>query len=190
MAKKADTHSLYLEMLYKKLESCETRNELFGTIVNAPFLNKYQSTCLDLGIIVLLLSNKDTGMIDRVALSDTELAERAVQISAKPFADIKIPLNHVDNHISQAINTKEMRQTENWEHLFIPALTPEQARFNQSSAGIESSTVMPLALQNGGALIFSCFQPLTNITKNHTAFMKTYAGMVSEHLNRFEPYQD
>lgn len=172
-------------MHIKKLLS-DARNdaELFETIVNAPFHDKVRSTRLDLGIIVLLLTNRNEGTIDRIALSDTEQAAGAVKMSEKPFRDIRIPLDDKDNLIAQAIKSGEVQHVSDWKYLFTPELSPRAARFNQAGAGIEFSCVHPFAARGGGALIFSFFQEHKNIEDGHQRFMRAYTKLVDERLRQ------
>jgi hypothetical protein len=176
--------SPYFQKIEEILSTATARAELYKAIVNAPFHDLRQTTHLDLGIIVLLLANKGKGTIDRIALSDTEPAQGAVKMSEKPFNDIKIPLGHESNIIAQAIATGEPQNTHDWQLLFVPALSKEAARYNQAGAGIECSYVYPLKGKNGGALIFSLFQPGSLIDDSHRAFMQSYAELVGSFLNR------
>jgi hypothetical protein len=177
------TPDIYTDMK-NSLLSASSRKNLFNKIVNLPFSNKLLSTTVDLGIIVLLQINPETKTVDRVALSDTELARGAVRLSAKQFHEIKIPVAEPNNLITKAIRTKEFKFTEDWTCLFNPILTPEQARLNQASAGIECSLVYPLSSGHGGALIFSFYQPQASITDGHLAFVASYADMVDSALNK------
>ncbi len=175
----------YYENLLGQLEATKTKPQLFDAIVNAPFRDKVHATMIDLGIIVLLLVDPKKKTIDRIALSKTEPAEGAERMSIKPFHHIKIPLGHPDNSIAKAIASGKLQKTEDWHDLFVPALGPEAARFNQAGAGIESSFVMPLSgpdLQ--GALIFSFYQPLQNIGAEHQAFIKFYTEAIVKNFNR------
>jgi hypothetical protein len=177
------TPDIYTDMK-NSLLSASSRKNLFNKIVNLPFSNKLLSTTVDLGIIVLLQINLETNTVDRVALSDTELAKGAVKLSAKQFHEIKIPATETNNIITSAIRSKEFKFTEDWACMFNPILTPQQARLNQASAGIECSLVYPLSSGHGGALIFSFYQPQSRITGEHLAFVATYADMVDSALNK------
>jgi hypothetical protein len=172
---------------YKKLRSilldAPTREHLLDAIVNAPFHELRRSMHLDLGIVALLMVNAEDNTIDRIALSNTPAADGAVKMSDKPFGDIKIPLAHKRNIVAKAIITGEPQITADWELLFVPALSAQAARYNQAGAGIESSQVYPLKdAGDGGALIFSFFQPARNIGPEHQAFMQAYSAMVAEAL--------
>lgn len=167
----------YFDHIKQLLGAAQSDEELFFAIVNAPFHNKVRTTQLDLGIVVLLLVNPQTGTIDRVALSDTEQAAGAVKMSEKPFKEIKIPVDFYDNLIAKAINTGKPQCVTDWQYLFVPALSPSAARFNQAGAGVEFSCVYPLRARSGGALIFSYYQESKNIGPKHESFMRAYSKL-------------
>lgn len=175
----------YLENLKIALHNAKDGTQLLDVIVNAPFYDKAQTTRLGLGIVVLLLVNKTTQTIDRIALSRTEHADGAVNFSAKPFKEIKIPLDYGKNIIAKAVATGKHQVTDDWQYMFIPALTPQEARFNQAGAGIGCSVVYPLNdVKDGGGMIFSYYEPLESINSSHHDFMKAYAELVADSLSR------
>ncbi len=180
-----DKDKAYLDTIGLQLQVAPDETALFHAIVNAPFTDLVQSTSYDLGIIVFLLANTKTGTIDRIALSDTPQAHGAVKMSEKPFNAIKIPLEHKGNIIADAIRTNKPHFTGDWQYLFTPAMSMQAARFNQAGAGIECSYVYPLiGCRDGGALIFSYYQPPDNIKARHKHFMEAYSGLVATQLNR------
>jgi len=161
-------------------------HDLFETIVNAPFHNPIFSTSIDLGVVVLLLVNKKTKTIDRIALSNTPQAHGAVKMSEKPFSAIKIPVGYKGNIIAESIDTGTSHHTSDWQYLFMPALSMQAARFNQAGAGIECSYVYPLVgARDGGALIFSYYQPRANIKTRHRNFMQFYSQLVAHKIATF-----
>lgn len=168
------------------LDDAKTDDELFGAIVNIPFTDRLRATELGLGIAVLLLVNEANGTLDRIALSNTELASGAVAISAKPFHEIRIPLTSKENVLIKAITSRHHQITEDWAPMFVPELTAEEARFNQAGAGIACSVIYPLIAFGGirpfGAMIFSYYEPMSTITKQHYAFMQAYADTVAAKL--------
>lgn len=175
---------LYFDRIEDFLRAAEGDAQLFEAIVNAPFHDKIQATQLDLGIAVLLLVNKATGMIDRIALSDTEQAAGAVKMSEKPFKAIKIPVGHEHNAIAKAIDRGEPQHVTDWAYLFAPGLSPRAAHFNQAGAGIEYSCVFPLKARDGGAMIFSYYQEPPKIKDSHRTFMKKYVLIVEKYLSK------
>lgn len=176
--------SVYVK-LEKTLGSASKGSKLYQQIVNAPFKHTAWMTQLSLGIIVLLLVDKKTGQINRVALSETESAKGAVDYSVKEFKQIKIPLGYEQNIIATAIRTGRPQQTADWQYLFTPDLTAEEARFNQAGAGIGCSCVYPFDDGNdGGALIFSYYQTPEHLTLYHEKFMTAYSAMTGRSLSR------
>ena len=173
----------YYRHLKKILNEGRTLPTLSQTIVDAPFADPLAATYLELGIVVFLKVDKSGKYINRIALSNTIHAADAVKTSEKQFTEIIIPLSDKDNIIAKAINTGSMQRTEDWKDLFVPALNPESARFNQASAGIACSIVQPIDdSARGAALIFSFFQHPKHIkrTENFTA---AYAALVGEALS-------
>jgi hypothetical protein len=171
--------------LKKLLKDATEDAQLFHAIVNAPFQQKAEMALMSLGIIVLLFVNKESGTIDRVAISDNELAKRTRRMSAKRFEDIRIPLTHQENIIARAIATGEPQGTSDWQYLFTPELSPQDARFNQVEGGIGFSVVYPLKnARDGGALIFSYYQYPERVGSDQELFMKAYSELVARRLAR------
>lgn len=171
--------------LEQALAHAESEPELFHCIVNEPFAFKVETAMLFLGIIVLLLVDKDTKTINRVALSQTELAQNTTAVSAKRFQDIRIPLDYSENMIAKAIMTGEPQEVTDWTYLFNPELTPEEAQLNQASGGIAYSAIYPLTgAREGGAMIFSYYQYVHEIGDPQHNFMKRYSQLVQQALTR------
>lgn len=167
-----------------RLDSAEGRQAIREAVVNAPFEDRLGMAKLGLGITVLLLRDKKNNAINRVALSDTEQARGAVKASAKPFKSIVVPADHRENFVARCIRTGKPLQTDDWQYLFIPGLSAEEARFNQAGAGIACSFVYPIKAYEGGAMIFSYFTGLEDKTEAHRQFMKEYAKLAAEALRR------
>jgi len=172
----------YFQNLDNILRTATDDSELFHAIVNAPFHDRVSATHIDLGIVVLLLVNEAENTIDRIALSNTEQAAGAVKMSEKPFREIKIPFDCDENAIVHAIKTNQQQTVTDWQYLFVPALNPRAARFNQAGAGIECSHVYPLNVRGGGAIIFSFYQENKNIVQEHREFMEGYIELVNRRL--------
>jgi hypothetical protein len=160
------------------------KSALYKAIVNTPFTDELGAAKLFLGIVVLLLINEKTQTIDRIALSDTRLAKGTLKMSVKPFRAIKIPIDYYENVIAEALHTGQPQATSDWRYLFEPALSAEEARFNQAGGGIGYSAVYPFT--NGapaGALIFSYYQFADLIKEPHHSFMSNYTELVSSVLH-------
>lgn len=171
--------------LEQQLKAAQNDDELFATIVNAPFINPLPAVMIFLGIVVLLQVNETDGTIDRVALSKTEQARATTEVSAKPFNDIKIPADYLENIIADAIHSGQPQDTTDWKFLFNPSLSAQEARLNQANAGIAHSIVYPLKSRDGGALIFSYYQYRSEMNAGKAeAFMQRYAELVDQVLKR------
>jgi hypothetical protein len=171
--------------LQARLDAAGNGAPLYRAIVDTPFSARLPAALLFLGIVVFLLVNKKTGTIDRVALSETELAKNTTDVSVKDFKDIRIPVGHSENIIAQAIEHGQPYSTNDWYTLFAPELTAEEARFNQAGGGIAYSVVHPLPdFTGGGALIFSYFQYPDKIGDAQKVFMERYCSLVAERLKR------
>jgi hypothetical protein len=183
MPQSSDSIDINFSTLEASLKSAKTTAARYAAVVNGPFSTPHQTALLFLGIIVLLIVNEQDQTIDRVALSDTTHADATKVVSAKRFEDIRIPLHTTDNLIAEAIASQQPTGTADWEHLFTPELTPEQAHINQANSGIGYSMVWPV---NGdtvrGALIFSYFTYPENITQQQHDFMERYAQLVGSYL--------
>lgn len=157
--------------------------DLYDKIVNGPFQTLIQAE-LGLGTVVLLLDNEKSGYIERVALSSTPSADGAMSASAKPFNDIKIPRDHQQSAHVQALHTKKPVVLSDWHDMFTPALTAEQAKDNQTAAGIATSVVQPFygAAAQNGTIIFSLFGDSSELTDSHREFFEWYSSLVSTRL--------
>lgn len=175
-----------IESYTKALAATTNRADLYAAIVNAPYTDKVFTTQLGLGICVLLLKNTETNTLDRIALSDTELANGAVRMSAKPFHEIKIPLDAHDNFLIKTIASNTPQLTNDWYYLFTPVLTAQEARFNQYGAGIEFSATYPLYNTQKqeviGAMIFSYFSQADEDMTTQREFMQSITMVAANYL--------
>lgn len=170
--------------LEQLIDDPATGTTLYERIVNAPFRLNVEMALLFLGIIVLLIVDKQTGTINRVALSKTDLAEGTLKVSPMRFEEIRIPMDEPQNVIGLAIKKDKAYLTTDWKYLFVPTLTDRQARLNQAGGGIAYSCVYPLHAGNGGALIYSYFQFEGKIRPDQRQFMKTYSAIVDRRLEK------
>lgn len=174
------------DLIEQRLSAITEESSMRQVVVNAPFSDRLTAGLLFLGIVVLLVLDEKNNVIDRVALSQTELAKNTQNVSAVPFNQIKIPANHPENIIAAAIRTNTPKDTTDWYYLFTPALSSEDARLNQASGGIAYSAVYPLRYgTKKAAMIFSYFQYEHNIGESQRVFMRTYSELVSKYLAKF-----
>jgi hypothetical protein len=177
--------NMNLPLLEERLFQAKDYKELTDIIVNEPISQKVPTATMFLGFIVLLIVNHKTGKLDRVSISDTELARNTFEVTMVPFEDIKIPMDDPNNIYVRSIKNSEPMDTTDWYFTFTPVLTGEQARINQASAGIAYTVVRPLEFKNGGALSFSYYQYSGHIGEKQQAFMDQYTKIVSRALAKF-----
>lgn len=134
-----------IELIFQQQKN---KQDLFRIIVNIPFINRVQSTELGLGIVVLLLISADGSTLDHIALSDTELARSAVDMSLKDFHEIRIPIDYEDNILIKVVKTSKFLQTDNWKHMFTSVFSNEEARLHQAGAGIGCSVIYPIVVSD------------------------------------------
>lgn len=183
MAQSPVVGDTYLSELKRLLETAKTDTQLYEAIVNAPFHDKRTTTMLGLGFLSFVLVNKRTRTIDRISITKNELSQGAIDITIKPFHDLKVPVSYKGNCVSEAIRSGRYQQTNDWNYLLTPVLKPEEARLNQAGAGIASSYVYPLTgSREAGAIIFQYFITLDKIENTHREFMFRYTKLVSRAL--------
>ncbi len=131
-------------------------------------------------IIVLTLVDQKKGVLRRVSLSQTHEAEMALAASAVPFHKIEIPLSAHENLLIKTMEHKIPYVTHYWPDLFTPALTPEQAIFNQKSAGIKTSLVYPVIVRDRviGVLIFSMVKEVTEVSNDEKDLILGFTDIV------------
>jgi len=170
-----------LSGLEKEFEYIKNDSDLFKTIVNYPFKYRLEVTNLSLGIIVLLLVNKNEERVDRICMTDNDLAQAAKRMSPESFSNIKLPMGDKTNIIVKAIKSKKPISTMNWTYLVTPALPSDIALLNQAAAGIGHSVVFPFTARDGGALMYHFYED--EISQFQFKFMEDYTNKVNTILN-------
>ena len=178
------TTQVHYPSLKRKLKLATDKDSLYKAIVDTPFNTcQVETALLFLGILILLITHEETNTIDMVALSDTALAKGTTDMSVERFQEIKIPLDDSNNIVAQTIRTSKHHDVADWQYLFVPCLTPEQSRINQSGGGIGFSCVYPLNNpKTSGALIFNYYQFSGKIQPAQRQFMREYTKLVSNSL--------
>lgn len=175
----------YFAELTKYLDGAKSKEDLYHRIVNAPFADPRRTTTLGLGVLTLCLANNRAGTVDRIAMSDTDMAQGARDITVKPFDDLIVPIDYKGNIVVEAIRSGHYQQTSDWYYLLTPVLKPEDARMNQAGAAIACSFVYPLIKTNPkGGIIFHYFITMDKISNDHHNFMFRYIKIVSQALNK------
>lgn len=131
-------------------------------------------------IIVLALVNKSSGYLERIAISETEEAKKALKLSPVPFKEIRIPLDETDNLSIRSLNDKSSYKTRNMFDILKPIYTSEQAAVIQKGIGIKASLVFPLIFRNEsiGILIFSMNKDYEEVTEEENDLIKGFVDLV------------
>lgn len=131
-------------------------------------------------IVVLSLIDNEKGGLRRIALSQTDEAQKAKEVSTIPFEKIIIPLNATENICVKVLYTKQPSYTTDWKDILSPPLTPEAARTNQTHAAIKTSMVYPVFAQNKpiGSLIFSMTKDYSEVTEDEKDLLLGFTDLV------------
>ncbi|MBN1162694.1 GAF domain-containing sensor histidine kinase [Patescibacteria group bacterium] len=93
---------------------------------------------------VLALVDEDKEKLIRVAISQTPGGETALGNLERPFKEIVIPLNHLENYCIKSMRDKKQYITRNLYDVVRPAISKENAEFVQKLMGTSISIVNPL----------------------------------------------
>lgn len=131
-------------------------------------------------IIVLALINKTTGHLERIAISQTAEAKKALALTPVPFKDIRIPLSDTENLSIRALENRTIYRTRNWYDILRPVYTPEQATIIQQAVGIKASMVFPLMFgpEPTGILIFSMNKDYEQVTEEENDLLNGFVDLV------------
>jgi len=131
-------------------------------------------------VIVLTLYDEKSKVLKRIALSQTEQAERALKASSVPFREIDIPISASDNFLIRTLKTKKPMVTHYWPDIFRPILSDEDALKNQTAAGIKTSMLFPITVRNQaiGVMIFSMIKSEKEVTEGEKGLIQGFADIV------------
>lgn len=154
-------------------------NEVVQKIVDSVLL---ELGYLNLGysIVVLALVNDKNNTLERISISRTDKAAKALQLTEVPFEDIVIPLDFDSNIGIKALKNKSLFSTDDWRDILSPSYTDDQARELQKTLGIKGSIVFPVIYQNEaqGILIFSLEKNINEISEDEENLIKSYTDIV------------
>jgi signal transduction histidine kinase len=137
---------------------------------------------LDLGyrIVVLSLINEQEETLERIAISQTEDAKKALLATRVPFSKIIIPLNEADNLCVKAISTKSVYATTYWYDILRPVSNEADAAILQRKVGIKTSMIYPV-FANGraiGSIIFSMVKKYEEVTDREKELLAGFVDLV------------
>lgn len=131
-------------------------------------------------VIVLNLLDNQNNVLRRIAISNTQAAERFLKATPIPFKDIIIPLSATENYSVRAINERKMLATQNVSDVLLPALTREWVENFQKTLGVKTSIVYPIVAKDKilGTLIFSLTKEQEKISEDEWSILGSFVGSV------------
>ncbi|MBP6098400.1 MAG: hypothetical protein KA477_00285 [Candidatus Levybacteria bacterium] len=154
-------------------------NQLIHRIVDG-LLTELGYFNLGYRIIVLTLYDTDKKVLKRISLSSTNEAKRAQEASAVPFSEIDIPYESSGNLLIKTLKTKSPQVTHYWPDIFKPVLSAEQALANQKAAGIKTSLMYPVIVNDKaiGVLIFSLIKEEDEVSEEEKDLISGFTDIV------------
>ena len=131
-------------------------------------------------ILVLTLLDKKTNTIKRIAISRTPEATKAQEVSPISFERIEIPLSADDNFLVRCLKDKKIYATNSWPDIFRPVLSDESALHNQESAGIKTSMLYPIIVNDEsiGVMIFSMVKNEDQVSVEEKFLIERFTDIV------------
>lgn len=131
-------------------------------------------------VIVLSLLEEDKKVLRRIAISNTQSAEKFLHATPIPFKDIIIPLDASENLSVRAINERKRFVTGEVSDVLLPALSHEWVDSFQKTLGIKTTIVFPIIAKDKplGSLIFSLSKEQNLISDEEWSVLDSYVGAV------------
>ena len=131
-------------------------------------------------VIVLSLLEEDKKVLRRIAISNTQSAEKFLHATPIPFKDILIPLDATYNLSVRAINERKRFVTSQVADVLLPALSHEWVDGFQKTLGIKTTIVFPIVAKDKvlGSLIFSLSKEESLISDEEWSVLDSYVGAV------------
>jgi signal transduction histidine kinase len=143
----------------------------------------YELGYLKLGykIVVLSLVNTANSTLDRVAISQTEEAKRALQLTPVPFKKIIIPLNHSENLLTKVAQTRKYDTSSKMFDVLTPVMTVDESNSLQQNLGITSIIAFPLISQDKvvGVLSFSLGKQTHEVSTEEKQLLTRFADVAA-----------
>ncbi len=131
-------------------------------------------------VIVLSLLEEEKNALRRIAISNTQSAEKFLEATPIPFKDIIIPLSATQNLSVRAIRERKMFVTNEVADVLLPALSHEWVDGFQKTLGIKTTIVFPIVAKDKvlGSLIFSLSKEKEKITDEEWSVLDSFVGAV------------
>jgi signal transduction histidine kinase len=131
-------------------------------------------------VVVLSLLDIKKWELRRIAISQTQAAERFLKATPIPFQNIIIPLTATKNLSVKAIVERKMFITDNVSDVLFPALSKEWVEAFQKQLGIKTTVVYPILAKDKilGTLIFSLSKEKEKLAEQEWSVLDSFVGAV------------
>jgi signal transduction histidine kinase len=131
-------------------------------------------------IVVLALVNKETNTLERISISQTEEAKRALENTPVPFHDIRIPMTQTDNVCITCMQDNAPKIVTDWSYMFSPSYSAQEAKRMQSIVGIKTSIIYPISYHGEirGIMIFSLIKDQKDIRDEERQLIRGLTDVV------------
>ncbi|MCL4367090.1 GAF domain-containing sensor histidine kinase [Patescibacteria group bacterium] len=188
---KSTTHAL--SRLQKVVLNTLDFHQVVETSVNS-VLTELGYLKLGYRIVVLALVNEENETLDRIAISQTDEARKALMVSPVPFKDIIIPLIDTNNLLIKSLQTRTVYSTNDWYQILRPTYKPEDATRVQKAVGIKTSMIYPVVTQGKsiGVIIFSMIKDYRDVSEEEKDVLSGFTDLVGiavQHARLFTSVQ-
>ncbi len=131
-------------------------------------------------IVVLALLNEKRTYLERIAISQTPSAKRALNASTITFQEIKIPVKANDNLCIKVLKSQRFAHTNSWPDILCPPFSQSEAEKLQEIVGIKSSFICPVHAKNKtiGVMIFSMIKDFSEISEDEKDLILNFTDIV------------
>jgi len=129
--------------------------------------------------------------MERISISKTQAAEKALQETPIPFSKIEVPLTAEENLLVMAANNKKIYVTKDLSDVLFPAGNRDTWRDIQKVCGIKTSVVYPIISRNRslGSMIFSLSKNENEISDQEWEVLAGFTNAVGIALENASLYK-
>jgi len=141
-------------------------------------------------IIVLALANKQKGILERISLSQTEEAAKALAMTDIRFKEMNIPFEETENHMIKTLNTMKPHIISDWHQILRPVVTAHKAQIMQDAAGIKASMLYPIVVKEEaiGVVVFSMTRSEKEVSEDEIDLIKGFCEIIGLSVQNAQLY--
>lgn len=142
--------------------------------------------------ITILILDKKANNLERLAVSQTELINKAELDLNKPFPAIKIQMINTQNPVVKAASENLRYTTENLFDILAPDYSQEESKRVQEIIGIVSTIICPLIVRDQviGAMIVNVGEKPESLSDHNKDLIDRLAGVIGIAIDNTILYQE